>query len=107
MKRFKATSLLGICLLIGASSFLKAQKPSLQTVQNSTIKKYALNYLQKEGTVGISVGIIHDGKNDEYHFGQIEKGSRSAPTSTTLYSIGSIANFCGYLNRPGGAGGKM
>ena len=47
-------------------------------------------YLVAEKGVGLSIGIVRDGKFTSWHFGSSAKGG-PAPTADTLYEIGSIS----------------
>jgi CubicO group peptidase (beta-lactamase class C family) len=48
--------------------------------------------------VGVSVGVLKDGKTYTYNAGTIEKGQKKPPTSHTLYAIASITKtFTGTL----------
>ena len=52
-----------------------------------TIKKFA----KDKKIPCISVGIINkDGTTEEFHYGEIKKGSNITPTSDTIYEIGSM-----------------
>ncbi|GAB3327565.1 hypothetical protein GCM10027299_28370 [Larkinella ripae] len=86
-----ANSWVPVLLIIWVQQPLKAQNPASRAVQDSILEKYATDYLKKEGTVGISIGLVNNGKTAQYHWGETEKGNRTAPDSTTLYSLGSIA----------------
>ena len=50
----------------------------------------AAEYLAAEQGVGLSIGVVRDGKFTSWHFGAIAKGG-PAPTADTAYEIGSIS----------------
>jgi CubicO group peptidase (beta-lactamase class C family) len=47
-------------------------------------------YLAAEQGVGLSIGVIRDGKSTTWHFGAIAKGG-PVPTADTAYEIGSVS----------------
>jgi serine-type D-Ala-D-Ala carboxypeptidase/endopeptidase len=55
-------------------------------------------YLENPQTVGLSIGIVKDGKTYHYHFGTTERGKQHLPDAHTIYAIGSITKtFTGVL----------
>lgn len=91
MNRFLTHTFLFVGFLFGVQIPFNAQPKLSPTRPDSTIRLYAAHYLKQKGTIGISIGLIDNGKTYAYHLGETEKGNRVAPTSTTLYSMGSIA----------------
>jgi CubicO group peptidase (beta-lactamase class C family) len=56
------------------------------------------SYLQNPQNCGLSIGISVKGQRHFYNYGEIMRGSRRLPQSTTIYEIGSITKtFCGLL----------
>lgn len=47
-------------------------------------------YIQKANTVGLSIGILKDGKISTYNYGETVKGNNQLPTPNTIFEIGSI-----------------
>lgn len=47
-------------------------------------------YIQKANTVGLSIGILKDGKITTYGYGETARGNKWLPTSNTIFEIGSI-----------------
>jgi CubicO group peptidase (beta-lactamase class C family) len=63
---------------------------SLQPVVNA--------YLQTSGGAGLSIGIYRDGDFYCFNYGEMDQDSHIAPTSRTLYEIGSVTKtFTGIL----------
>lgn len=54
------------------------------------VDSIAKTYLKQQNTASLSIGIIRDGKAKSYFYGEITKGSGTAPTAKSLYEIGSI-----------------
>ena len=47
-------------------------------------------YINKENTVGLVIGVLHEGKTHVYGYGETKKGSNKLPDGNTLFEIGSI-----------------
>ncbi|MDB4926073.1 serine hydrolase [Mucilaginibacter sp.] len=54
------------------------------------INAEARKYIQKANTVGLSIGIIKDGKVSTYNYGETTRGNKRLPTTNTIFEIGSI-----------------
>jgi CubicO group peptidase (beta-lactamase class C family) len=55
-------------------------------------------FMFKSQTVGLSIGILKDGKTSFYNYGETKKGSGQIPSAKNLYEIGSITKtFTGLL----------
>lgn len=72
-------------------------KPSLVTTSNprktivdKIVDSVARRYIQKSNTVGLSIGIIKDGKISTYNYGETKRANNQLPTVNTIYEIGSI-----------------
>lgn len=76
-------SMMAMCLL-ATPAF--AQQATVDEVARTA----GTDYLAAEKGVGLSIGIVRDGKSTSWHFGSIAKGG-PAPTADTLYEIGSIS----------------
>ena len=64
----------------------------------SAVESAAGTFLKNQQTVGLSVGIVKDGRRYIYHFGSTERDKQHPPTNRTLYAIGSITKtFTGIL----------
>lgn len=65
---------------------------------DSIVQKNALIYMSDTNSVGLSIGILKDSKTYTYNYGEIKKGTRLLPKSTTFYELGSITKtFVGML----------
>lgn len=79
------------------------EKPALSDnpLKNSVdviVDKAAQNYLKNPKTVGLSIGVVKDGKFYAYNYGESEKGGGKLPTADSFYEIGSITKtFTGIL----------
>jgi CubicO group peptidase (beta-lactamase class C family) len=62
----------------------------LQSVTDAKIDSAARLYIQKANTVGLSVGIIKDGKISAYNYGETAKGNDQLPADNTIFEISSI-----------------
>ncbi|MFZ4929743.1 serine hydrolase domain-containing protein [Chryseobacterium sp. Mn2064] len=68
------------------------------TELDKMVQKEAMAYMQNPARVGISIGIIKDGKSYFYNYGTTEIGKSDLPTSKSLYEIASISKtFTGTL----------
>ncbi|WP_288446622.1 serine hydrolase domain-containing protein [uncultured Chryseobacterium sp.] len=80
----------------------------LVTDLDKMIQKEALAYMQNPARVGISIGVIKDGKSYFYNYGTTELGKSELPTSKSLYEIASITKtFTGTLLAHALADGKI
>lgn len=65
---------------------------------DTIIQNAALTFMKDTSRVGLSIGIIRDGKTYTCSYGSTEKGKDLLPTSKTIYEIGSISKtFTGTL----------
>lgn len=74
-----------------------AKKPALakstnplKSVTDKKVDSVARPYIQKANTVGLSIGILKDGKLSVYNYGETAKGNNQLPNASTLFEIGSI-----------------
>jgi CubicO group peptidase (beta-lactamase class C family) len=62
------------------------------------VDKAAQSYLQNLKSVGLSIGVVKDGKFYTYNYGETEKGNKQLPTAQSFYEIGSVTKtFTGIL----------
>lgn len=65
---------------------------------NTIVENAASTFMKDSSRVGLSIGIIKDGKTYTYYYGTSEKGKHLFPTQKTIYEIGSISKtFTGTL----------
>ena len=58
----------------------------------------ANKFMSDQHSVGLSVGIIKDGRSWTYNFGEVEKGTKILPDRHTIYELASITKtFTGVL----------
>jgi CubicO group peptidase (beta-lactamase class C family) len=70
----------------------------MQTALDSTVHEYASTLMSENSKVGLSIGIIHKGKIDQYHYGSISREEIQTPTDQSVYEIASITKtFVGTL----------
>jgi CubicO group peptidase (beta-lactamase class C family) len=62
------------------------------------VDKSAQKFMSDQRAVGLSIGIVKDGKTYSYNYGQVEKGKKRLPSQQTIYEIASITKtFSGVL----------
>ena len=62
------------------------------------VTEAASKFMNDPGHIGLSIGIIKDGKKYSYNFGTIEKGKNIRPSAHTIYEIASVTKtFTGIL----------
>jgi CubicO group peptidase (beta-lactamase class C family) len=62
----------------------------LTTALDKTVDSVAMAYMRQLPPVGLSIGILRDGKTWFYGYGETVKGNGTSPGPTTLFEIGSI-----------------
>ena len=62
----------------------------LSTALDKAVDSVAMAYMRQSPTVGLSIGILRDGKTWFYGYGETVKGNGTSPAPTTLFEIGSI-----------------
>jgi len=62
----------------------------LKTFDDHFVDTAVRAYIQKANTVGLSIGILKDGKISYYEYGETVRGNKKLPTGSTLFEIGSI-----------------
>ncbi|RYE30556.1 MAG: class A beta-lactamase-related serine hydrolase, partial [Sphingobacteriaceae bacterium] len=62
----------------------------LQTPIEKEIDAAIRTYIQKPNTIGLSIGIIKDGKTTIYNYGETAKGNGKLPDANTIFEIGSV-----------------
>ena len=62
----------------------------LTTPLDKEVDSVALTYMRQLPTVGLSIGILHDGKTWFYGYGETTKGNKIIPDAGTIFEIGSI-----------------
>jgi CubicO group peptidase (beta-lactamase class C family) len=66
----------------------------LDSALNSIVK----DYMQSPQNCGLSIGIIRNGKEYYYNYGETSRNSKSLPAKNTMFEIGSLSKtFCGIL----------
>ncbi|MBI3415923.1 MAG: beta-lactamase family protein [Verrucomicrobia bacterium] len=70
----------------------------LATPLDLAVHKVVTKFMVYNKPVGLSIGVIRDGKPHAYNYGTIEKGRQQLPTADSFYEIGSlIKTFAGRL----------
>jgi CubicO group peptidase (beta-lactamase class C family) len=71
---------------------------SLSTELDKKVEAVVQPFMFEGKTVGLSIGILKDGKTYFYNYGETKKGNGQTPSSKNLYEIGSISKtFTGIL----------
>lgn len=78
-----------LTFLMLAFLIYKGQITNAQNI-DSIVNNAATSFMSAESRVGISIGIIKDGRVYQYNFGSTQKGKDFIPTEKTIYEIGSI-----------------
>jgi len=63
----------------------------LSTALDKEVDNIMQPFIQQPNTVGVSIGVLKDGKIYFYSYGEMEKGSGKQPDANTLFEIGSIS----------------
>jgi CubicO group peptidase (beta-lactamase class C family) len=70
----------------------------LSTSLDKKVDAIARQYMVRVGVVGMSIGVLINGKAVFYGYGETEKGNRQLPNEHTIFGIGSITKtFTGTL----------
>jgi len=90
MKNFLITISLILCNIMAYSQkgAIPADNP-LKTKLDSLVNKSVLPFMSESSRVGLSIGIIKDGKEYFYNYGSTQKEKQVLPTSNTLYELAS------------------
>jgi len=75
------------------------EKPSPKSIDvGRVVNESANKFMSDQHSVGLSVGIIKDGRSWTYNFGEVEKGTKRPPGPHTIYELASITKtFTGVL----------
>ena len=84
MKRFEW---LLFCCLLACPCLAQTSLPDL----NKKVDSIAQSYIKEKHVVGLSIGVLLDGKTYFYNYGEVVKGSGRPPVAGTLFEIGSIS----------------
>ena len=63
----------------------------LRTETDKKVDSVVQPYIKKSNTVGLSIGILKDGKISLYNYGETKIGNNHLPDANTLFEIGSIS----------------
>lgn len=74
----------------GTKKTLVATSNPMKSEMDKKVDTVARQYVQKENTVGLSIGIYKGGAVSTYNYGETARGNNNLPTSNTIYEIGSI-----------------
>ncbi len=99
----KSFQIIKLVLLLSAVLFSNqaiAQLPTdnrLKTPLDSLVQRSVSAFMQNNSRVGISVGIIKNGKKFIYNYGSTEKDKQDLPTEHTIYELASITKTFGAM----------
>lgn len=97
----KSFQIIKLVLLISAILFSKwtiAQLPTdnrLKTPLDSLVQRSVSAFMQNNSRVGISVGVIKNGKKFIYNYGSTQRDRQNLPTEHTIYELASITKTFG------------
>ncbi|WP_461453262.1 serine hydrolase domain-containing protein [Mucilaginibacter sp.] len=74
----------------GEKKSLASSSNLLKTIDDRHVDTAARVYIQKANTVGLSIGVLKDGKINYYEYGETARGNGKLPAGGTLFEIGSI-----------------
>jgi CubicO group peptidase (beta-lactamase class C family) len=63
----------------------------LATSLDNKVDAEIRHYMMKKGIVGLSIGILYNGKSVFYGYGETAEGSKEIPNEHTIYEIGSLS----------------
>jgi D-alanyl-D-alanine-carboxypeptidase/D-alanyl-D-alanine-endopeptidase len=70
----------------------------LRTPLDSAVQTATIDFMLTHKLMGVSIGLVKDGKKYSYNYGTIEKGKSSLPTSHTTFELASVTKtFTGIL----------
>jgi CubicO group peptidase (beta-lactamase class C family) len=65
---------------------------------DSVVNKVVKDYMQSPQNCGLSIGVLMDGKEYFYNYGETSRNSKTLPGKNTMFEIGSLSKtFCGIL----------
>jgi CubicO group peptidase (beta-lactamase class C family) len=70
-----------------------ATSNKLLTPMDKEIESVVRPYIQKANTVGLSIGVLKDGKISTYNYGETVRGNGVLPTANSIFEIGSITKI--------------
>jgi CubicO group peptidase (beta-lactamase class C family) len=62
----------------------------MKSAVDKKVDSAARPYIQKANTVGLSIGILRNGKSTVYNYGETARGNGKLPNANNLFEIGSI-----------------
>jgi CubicO group peptidase (beta-lactamase class C family) len=62
----------------------------MKSEMDKKVDSAARPYIQKMNTVGLSIGILRNGKSSTYNYGETVRGNGKLPNANNLFEIGSI-----------------
>ena len=87
-----------ICTMFCSAQANKIEVPTdnkLRTALDSLVDQALLTFFKNTSRVGISIGIIENGKASIYNYGSTQKGKPQLPTGNTVYELASITKTFG------------
>ena len=98
-------------LLAAVLLFAQVTSPGAQTARtapaprgvlkqdvDAAVERAARKFMGDAHAVGLSVGVLKDGRTYTYNYGEVKKGGEQTPTPHTIYEIASITKtFTGVL----------
>ena len=79
-----------LCTWLLAPTVVLAQATPPAINPDTAATRLGKAFIDKQGYVGLSIGLYDHGKTYFYNFGTTEKGTQQLPTQNTLYEIGSM-----------------
>ena len=92
-------TLLTVSLLVTTVQLATAQTSLSAEVDrtDAAIQQLGTTFVQEKNHVGLSIGLVQNGRTRFYNFGTTQKKNGQQPTLNTIYEIGSISKTFGSL----------
>nr|WP_233173770.1 serine hydrolase [Pedobacter sp. ASV19] len=84
--------------LLSSAQSIQKQVPTdnpLKTKLDSLVDQSVAPFMKSSSRVGLSIGIIKDGKPYHYNYGSTQKDKSELPTGNTVYELASITKTFG------------
>jgi D-alanyl-D-alanine-carboxypeptidase/D-alanyl-D-alanine-endopeptidase len=87
-----------VALFMGGAAPALAAKAAPEVEIDAVVARVGAEFMADPHAVGISIGVLEDGRTHRYHFGTTVKGRQQAPGDGTVYPIASLTKtFTGSL----------
>ncbi len=88
--KLKFAATIAVAILVTGAAATLAVEHQHEHRFDSVMNRLGNDFMKDPAAVGLSVGILNQGREFYYNFGTTERGKVSPPTRDTIYEIGSI-----------------